>query len=558
MSSKLKSLFSGRTTTSDHIGHAYENSVESVPPVRGSYPVAGNGPNVLEELQWRMARASTAEPARQRQAAGRPTTAPSNGKLRKRSISAVDRNSNSNSNSAQSGFSANTPPSFANSNRHANRSEPPPPLPAFPQKSAVRRLGIYSPERSIDEQDAFSPPYAHSPVKSPSRHVDLLDAHSNIRASREISQHRTGTSSSRNYGEDVADRNIAPLVSNRDGARDIPRDSQLDIDASELNYLKTVYAQKRDLLEGTDFRAAPALGHVLGHKSVDSDDIEPQAAPALPIRSTSLTPHTISSPSITHDAEHPLRANGVANLRQRESSSTDTSIASYDTRPLQASPTATMPFLASLKQPANSLRSLRKTKEPPPVDPPESTASRVSENTTREPRAQSSTNPGLATVVRTENQDPAQAIAPPSTTTGHNIVIGSNMKDASNVTANRDPSETAVPCTMNHNAGKLVAGAENLPDLRGVVDLTNTVDTDVTTKTLPGTYPIPIISITSPSQHTRRHSNFSRKSVYSLQPVLFLSPLHTSPHEIEQPPSFPPIPAKSALRHSISAANIVY
>jgi hypothetical protein len=51
----------------------------------------------------------------------------------------------------------------------------------------------------------------------------------------------------------------------------------------------------------------------------------------------------------------------------------------------------------------------------------------------------------------------------------------------------------------------IVQGAKEPPSLKGVVDLTNTVNTDVPTKTLPGTEPPPI-----PLSELRSQPNISR------------------------------------------------
>lgn len=76
----------------------------------------------------------------------------------------------------------------------------------------------------------------------------------------------------------------------------------------------------------------------------------------------------------------------------------------------------------------------------------------------------------------------------------------------------------------------MVEGSSQPISLDGIVDLTNTVDTDVTTRHLPGTFPRP-------------RSTYSRNSVISrasASSVPFLSPLHVTPHSIVEPPSFSP------------------
>jgi hypothetical protein len=105
------------------------------------------------------------------------------------------------------------------------------------------------------------------------------------------------------------------------------------------------------------------------------------------------------------------------------------------------------------------------------------------------------------------------------------------------------------PCSSVHTKQPLgIEGAKEPPSLKGIVDLSNTVDTDVTTKTLPGTYtpPIPPFSALRTQSNTSRPlSTISRASYRSTLSSTFvppfLSPLHhVSPHDIEELPSFPP------------------
>jgi hypothetical protein len=108
---------------------------------------------------------------------------------------------------------------------------------------------------------------------------------------------------------------------------------------------------------------------------------------------------------------------------------------------------------------------------------------------------------------------------------------------------NEAPAQAEQFSTIKESTGMIVEGAKEQPSLNGVVDLSNTVDTDVTTKTSPGTdlAPIPALSSLHPqsnishslsttSRASRRLSNYS---------VPKLSPLRVHPPEIKEPPSSP-------------------
>ena len=90
----------------------------------------------------------------------------------------------------------------------------------------------------------------------------------------------------------------------------------------------------------------------------------------------------------------------------------------------------------------------------------------------------------------------------------------------------------------NKRQGMILENSSVPPNLDGVVDLSNTVDTDVITKTLPGTPPPPLPSISE--KRPRPVSVMSRTSTRSFSATPGLSPLHSSPHDIELPVSFPP------------------
>ncbi|RSL45413.1 hypothetical protein CEP54_014277 [Fusarium duplospermum] len=180
-------------------GQSYKSTVASVPPIQGTYPVAGNGPNVLDQLQQAARKRSQAQlsvidhdidldpaapppmvPRFRSFSPGRPTTAP---------------------NQAHANSFTSRPRSVARSIRSTNSAwsvpektrasvvrpvERPPPVPSIP--SHHRR------ESSIDSfQDG-------------NRFVDVLDAQGEIKPSNFRS--RVAATGAREYGEDVAERNI--------------------------------------------------------------------------------------------------------------------------------------------------------------------------------------------------------------------------------------------------------------------------------------------------------------------------------------------------------------
>lgn len=198
-------------------GQSYKSTVASIPPIQGrllprrikdathtipyagTYPVAGNGPNVLDQLQQAARKRSQAQlsvidhdidldpaapppmvPRFRSFSPGRPTTAPN--QAHANSLSSRPRSV------ARSIRSTNSAWSVPEKTRAAvvRTVERPPPVPSIP--SHHRR------ESSIDSfQDG-------------NRFVDVLDAQGEIRPSNFRS--RVAATGAREYGEDVAERNI--------------------------------------------------------------------------------------------------------------------------------------------------------------------------------------------------------------------------------------------------------------------------------------------------------------------------------------------------------------
>lgn len=613
--STLKNLFFGRSSgygNSNIKGQSYDKAIARDPPVKGSYPVAGNGPNVLEEIQRSRAKresrrqsttaAAPDVPRSREQVVERPRTAPNDGHGHRESAS-VNINGNGSANGRpRSGFSMKSPPSFfSNSRRNSLRSTVellppplPPPVPNSAMKSTTpkpsRDVQTYQPKKGVEAEQynaGFVPPFArhHSRTDSHASHksyVDLLEAHSNIRPSWETSQHRAKASGVRNYGEDVADRNMA--------SKD--REPRLDLNSPEFSYLKHDYSPKKRSGLGMDgsgshSRTSSALGHVLGQDASTSDDIQPHLrhGKAASIRSTVTATVTRGGVPYPLRIDSPSVYSYSTNDGRDDDQSTNGDLA-YDQRGRALSPLSTTSSIQdsamreTLRQPGVTPdRGRRTLREPAPVVPPpkQSGPLKAFKQSAAAPRVPSVPEGHSTTPSRLLKEPPPVAtpeelhrVTQPiherkvsnssakqrrRTMSGasHNTTATSNGHTSkgsySAFPSSSDRSSTQSPTSpINKRAGMLIEERSEPISLEGVVDLSNTVDTDVTTKTLPGTYlppPIPIISIHRPQPNTSRPlSSLSRapvrsgRSTHPMAPGL--SPLHVSPHDIMQPPSFPP------------------
>jgi hypothetical protein len=229
----------------------------------------------------------------------------------------------------------------------------------------------------------------------------------------------------------------------------------------------------------------------------------------------------------------------------------------YDRRGRRLSPLSTTPSSINDEPPAhdprrhsvgNSKRAVSSPgrgrtqfslKEPPPVPPPATAPAPRAVSISRQP-------PNTSTARKPVAQRPrAMSAASQTTTTVTPTTNGTGSKNGSvdspsSSNASRGQILSRQQPNVANQKDYIVKGASEAPSLKGIVDLSNTVDTDVTTKTLPGTY---IPSIPSISLNSRPLSTFSRrssKSIYTTHKTPFLSPLHVSPHSIIEPPSFPP------------------
>jgi len=572
MASRLKRLFFGKSSSTSSNpnlkGKSYDSAIALDPPVKGSYPVAGNGPNVLDELQ----RSRPKRDARRQSLAStkaaplttsrfpddiieRPRTAPHNGRPGGGYNGKPDTHGRT-----RSGFSMKSPPNFFNPSRRSSIQStvepPPPPVPtpvSKPSTPKPREIKTYQPRKVAEPPDAdvssiFTSPYVqHQRNASQMSHrsyVDLLDAHSSIRPSRDVSRDRAKASGMRNYGEDVADRNIAAF----------------DLNSPEFSYLKSVYVSQKSGAalpkeEALSSRTSSATGHGLAQEKIVSDDMQPsqhqtkanstrsthspQSRPvaAYPPRIDSTSAVTYASNRRQHDDWLPPSV-GLNDHRVRTLSPFSTS-ASIDEEPEEAGsqpgvPTAsTPPILAR-----GRARTLTKDNHKAPP---------VSFSRGAVPVLSQQKPTGSTPSLKDRRRTMSEASQSSATSGGTHSRSGSATYSAFPSPSRQDfpaGSHSAARGLLHGNTykrtGMIVEGAKEPPSLKGVVDLSNTVDTDITTKTLPGTYtpPIPALSHMRTQSNTSRPLSLSPRSSRRLSNIP--SPLNVHPAEIYEAPSFPP------------------
>ncbi|OTB08272.1 hypothetical protein M426DRAFT_317387 [Hypoxylon sp. CI-4A] len=246
------SFFSRKSTADNLNGHlkaqAYNETVAANPPIRGTLPVAGNGPNILEQFQKSHPHLrgsplddASAPPPTVPRVLERPNTAPTH----------------------QSPEGSNRPISHSGTNK---------PLPQPPQK----RHGPYRlPSKlSIDRNDDTANRSIYS-VPSPTfvrdrnssifsgdsgstrRFVDLLDAQSFIRPADFYG--RVKANGTKDYGEDVADRNIIDNEPNHDDFVQIQELHAMRM-ALGIEVDQPRSSRKRHSM-GSELRTKPTISH---------------------------------------------------------------------------------------------------------------------------------------------------------------------------------------------------------------------------------------------------------------------------------------------------------
>lgn len=618
MGSRFKGLFSGKgaSNVDDHLrGQPYDTAVAADPPVKGTYPVGGNGPNVLEEIQRaRSERQSQATSTTGASIAGpayadaapapsvprypesehpRPRTAPHSGEPG----GGRQRATKSKNGRSPSDPSTKPPPSFFSTGRRASvgsghrrnsviTDEPPPPLPtsippyptsipSYESRSASggtgRRDEYVTPTAPISEQHHDHDHHSHRTSSAASSshkaYVDLLDAYSNINRTREASKHRAQASGVRDYGEDVADRNIVEFGHTEE--TESARESRLDFNSPELSYLKTVYHPTKRHASNNYTRSEreqrlysrvdSALGHVLGGDGRIGDDIQSPNQSDLSttsIRSSSGLPgsrlprlprsdHVDFYPPQSEHAKRELRYHGTGGRNDDDHARRLNKDRRGGTLPSSSSPNPAsgrgehVLIEDSIEDPIqyqgnirNSTRQTSSLSTPPPI--PDRGRRSASSRASLTPKSPLYPNP----VDYSPPADRPPPAASPSqerqrtmsTTTGQKTATPSNSIKALGTSSRESSinhSASAFPPQGkrtsqaaesgrspavsnvrrdNDRGGMIVEGAAEAPSLDGVVDLKDSVDTEVITKSLPGNYPLSIMSPSPIPSHTSIHS----------------------------------------------------
>lgn len=564
----------------------YESTAEQDAPIRGSYPVAGNGPNILDAIQRahatqgvksarRVSRSpnpnSTAIPpnvSRHRDGPPdfeRPRTAPHPAMARRWQVDGgrdVDERMKTGSSAESSSH-----PNLNKRNSTLSRRAQPTPLPiSIPELHAPRELPAprramktYQSESNVsvdtgiivDDWDNFTLPpvlplFSHARSASQASrksHVDVLDAQFVIDQSQKQEKRRVEATGLRHYGEDVANRNLA-------GKED--RESPYKIAPLQLNYLRSVSAPSYQRNPGNKLAQSYGLGPE--GNNMNDDIIQPlQTRPkASTIRSATTSslyyPSRVDSANLNGFSQvHHYVADLLDHTEKRGRRTPNivsvSSVYESTSRPSSASPRdgSTPPLLGrgrvytSREHPPVSLNTHRVAS---PLQTSQSFKAASQPNERQ--RSSSSTSFGTARA---------------SSITGTKSMNGSiphSTFSSMNPSREHTPSRNTFGVPSSRNPGMMVQSKEPL-SLEGVVDLSNTVDSKVTTKTLPGTsyYPVPLNL--HPKSKTSRplsaHSQRSGRSIFgrSVKSIRssnyvppLLSPMHVSPHDIELLPSFPP------------------
>jgi hypothetical protein len=224
-------------------GQAYECIPPGEPPVKGSYPVSGNGPDILEELHRASTRRNTAGRrstdaaapppiiAQGRRASNdpRPSTAPQSGPRAGR---------------IRSGFPTKLPATFLRKALEA---------PVVPPQAAEQRVVQAQAYEADPKCGNFHERAESRASRSGSSYVDLFEAASTINPAENTPGRRVVASGARIFGEDVADRNIADF-------------GGVDFDSSEYAYLKEIYGLKSSVRSS---RVPSTVGGTVGLGSIN-------------------------------------------------------------------------------------------------------------------------------------------------------------------------------------------------------------------------------------------------------------------------------------------------
>ncbi|KAI0159109.1 hypothetical protein BJ166DRAFT_323073 [Pestalotiopsis sp. NC0098] len=209
----------------------YNATVASLPPIRGTVPVAGNGPNNLETLQQRTRpRVKGLQDHPSSVSVAAASSAPDDKVDRPRTAPSQDRTWSA---SRRTGSMKTTPvpalppvlpplPLLSSKPRPPFRlpdSEPSPTFSSFKSRSTWKLLEKTDKSPKTPDLDKPLPPFARPRSSSTNSnqsglngHLDLLDAQAGINPTN--FRQRVQANGARDYGEDVADRNLVESATN--------------------------------------------------------------------------------------------------------------------------------------------------------------------------------------------------------------------------------------------------------------------------------------------------------------------------------------------------------
>lgn len=285
METKIKNLFSRRSI----YAQPYETAVAAKAPVKGAYPAAGNGLGIEDLWRGRAGRQDVLDDVEEDDVDAaipppiarhpRPRTVLQNENTTNRLHSATS--------CTRSGLSINFPPTFLRD----SKAEPPPLKGSGTwTEDAVQ----FSPEMFTNVSRSHSVDSSRS--RSRSSYVDILDAHDRIRpGSRRRASTATGF---RNYGEDIADRNIVEFG-----------DGQLDTSSNYTHTTQSSYSSRQSKGKGraavAENGAGAGAGVAGGNRSGPDARLTPQYDEGPSI--SRPPPHTLARPPFSPVAQSHYR-----------------------------------------------------------------------------------------------------------------------------------------------------------------------------------------------------------------------------------------------------------
>ncbi|TAQ86815.1 hypothetical protein B7494_g4881 [Chlorociboria aeruginascens] len=565
MNSRIRSLFSGSERRSSAstaptsptssrglngnyvlLGRPYNQAVASDAPIHGVYPLSPNGlPNRDRASTPTTPTEDGAMPPsvpryRGETLSSRPQTAPDN-RPKKTGKSILKNNAYERT---RPGFSVKSPLNSPVTKRTSStlplsryKNEEPSSMPVSsrpPIASMFTSINTSVPSQAVKSHktvSAYRP--SHGPASSATyanftsplsqqtprqlntraAYVDLLEAYSNINQSHDISKRRVKASGVRNYGEDVADRNIAeanksklmtPRIEDRGSSR-------LDTNNLEFKYLRSGYSKSK--VRGT-IESHSGVASALGHKLLGSDDDlggETRqtftSSHGSHIQHSSLGSFTGSRPGTVF----PLQIDSAASRRQLPSIPSSSSLdyasdENYGQRSRTRSPGPTD------GQPRQELVSSTRVGHTPAIAM-RGRQQYQSPNTARQPIIPTSNfsrkPPTVAGIVPPKSSHSTQAsMSSIANTAIHRKASPSKGKNYSTLpNTNHAQDGEAAQSPISHPKPMIIEGENEAPSLEGVVDLTDTVDTNISTKTLPAV----VQENVTPTPHEIRDEHITRE-----------------------------------------------